>query len=57
MTTEHETCERNGCDIPPGAERHLIYGAVWCAACADDPDQYDDPDDIYRQRDLGISVE
>lgn len=47
---EIEICERNGCEIKPGEERHLIYGAVWCAACADDPDQYDEPGDYKEQR-------
>lgn len=30
-------CERAGCGAPiwKGDERHLCYGAVWCASCHD----------------------
>jgi hypothetical protein len=50
MIEEPEICEHNGCASKPGEERHLIYGAVWCAACADDEDQYDKPEDFKAQR-------
>lgn len=49
---EPDTCEKCRGDIKHGEERHLIYGAVWCAACADDPDQYDRPEDYAEQRGL-----
>jgi hypothetical protein len=45
---EEDYCECCGEVIPRGEERSLIYGAVWCSSCADDPDQYDSEED-YRQ--------
>lgn len=47
---EIETCEKCHGEISEDDERHLIYGALWCAACADDPDQYDEPGDFLEQR-------
>jgi hypothetical protein len=45
-----DICEKCHEDIPEGDERHLIYGATWCASCADDPDQYDRPEDYAEHR-------
>jgi len=50
MTLPEEFCECCNELIPEGEERHLIHGAVWCASCADDPDQYDSADDYREQR-------
>jgi hypothetical protein len=58
VAAEPDVCERCRSEIPAGEERHLIYGAVWCSACADDPDQYDDPADYdeHRGGDLRASI-
>lgn len=45
-----EVCERCGSEIPAEGEPAMAYGAVWCSACADDPEAYDSPADYERER-------
>jgi hypothetical protein len=52
-----EICERNGCPIYQGDDSYMIYGALWCAACADDRDQYDKPEDYNIQRGYDQALE
>lgn len=48
--TDEDVCEKCHGTIEEGEERHMIYGATWCAPCADDRDQYDSPEDYEAHR-------
>jgi hypothetical protein len=39
LVPDDDFCECCGEVIPAGEERALIYGAVWCASCAEQRDR------------------